>query len=72
MKEKREKRKRWIQRGEYVVHADIEVVYPVDSPDEACLEPKTVRRIEAIAKKAAVGDLKYLKKIGPVYQLVKS
>ncbi|MCI0638931.1 MAG: hypothetical protein L0Y70_07635 [Gemmataceae bacterium] len=70
MKEKREKRKRWVQRGQYAVEVDIEVVYPVDDPSEPCLEPATVRLLDEIARRAAAGDVKYLRKFGPVFKSV--
>lgn len=37
MAERRETRKRWVQRGEYAVQVEVEVVYPADDPSEACL-----------------------------------
>ena len=43
MKERREKRKRWVQRGRYAVEVEVEVVYPAGDPSEPCLEPATVR-----------------------------
>lgn len=36
--EKRETRKRWVQRGAYAVKVEVEVVFPADAPEEACLE----------------------------------
>lgn len=70
MTERREKRKRWVQRGDYAV--EVEVVYPIDDPSEACLEPPTVRWLDEVARKAAEGDLDYLRKAGRVYQVVPS
>ena len=43
MQERRETRKRWVQRGQYAVEVEVEVVYPEDCPSDACLEPATVR-----------------------------
>jgi len=70
MKERREKRKRWVQRGQYAVEVEVEVVFPTEDPTEPCLEPATVRRLEQIAKRAEAGDLKFLKKVGRVFQAV--
>lgn len=70
MKERRELRKRWVQRGQFAVEVEVEVVFPADDPAEPCLEPKTVRWLDEIAKKAEQGDLAYLKKVGRVFQAV--
>lgn len=68
MDERREKRKRWVQRGRYAV----EVVYPIDDPSEACLEPQTLRRLDEIARRAQEGDLEYLRTVGRVFEAVTS
>jgi hypothetical protein len=68
MIERRETRKRWVQRGQYAVEVEVEVVYPVDEPGEPCLEPVTVRWLEEIAEKAVEGDVEYLQKVGRVFQ----
>jgi hypothetical protein len=70
MSERREKRTRWIQRGDFAVEVQIEVVYPVEAPQEACLEPSTVRWLDEIARRAEQGDVAYLKSVGRVYQAV--
>jgi hypothetical protein len=70
MKECREKRKRWVQRGQYAVEVEVEVIYPADDPNEACLEPATVRRLDEIAQRAAQGDVDYLRKVGRVFQAI--
>jgi hypothetical protein len=72
MAEQREKRKRWVQRGEYAVEVEVEVVYPEDSPGEACLEPATVRWLDEVARKAAEGDVGFLHSVGRVFQAVPS
>ena len=43
MSERHEKRKRWVQRGQYAVEVEVDVVYPAARPNEASLEPDTVR-----------------------------
>lgn len=72
MNEKREKRKRWVQRGRFAVEVEIEVVIPQDDPSEACLEPATVRLLDEIAHRAEAGDIAYLKKVGKVFEAVLS
>lgn len=70
MTERREKRKRWVQRGRYAVEVEVEVVYPSDDPSEPCLEPCTVRWLDEIASKAEQGDVEYLHKVGRVFETV--
>ena len=70
MKERREKRKRWVQHGNYAVDVEVEVVYPADDPSEPCLEPATVRWLDEIARKAEAGDVRYLRKLGRVFKAV--
>ncbi len=70
MTERREKRKRWVRRGQYAVEVEVEVVYPEDDPSEACLEPATVRWLDEVAHKAEEGDVEYLQKVGQVFQAV--
>ena len=70
MSERREKRKRWVQRGEYAVEVEVEVVFPIDYPSEACLEPATVRWLDEVAKKAEEGDVGFLRRAGRVFQAV--
>ncbi|MDZ4658695.1 MAG: hypothetical protein SH868_14055 [Bythopirellula sp.] len=72
MTEKRETRKRWVQRGEYAVEVEIEVVYPSDAPHEACLEPATVRWLDEVARKAEAGDIQFLQAAGRVFHSVSS
>jgi len=70
MADRREKRKRWIRRGQYAVEVEVEVVYPEDDPSEPCLEPATVRWLDEVARKAEEGDVQYLQKVGQVFQAV--
>lgn len=72
MSERREKRKRWVQRGQYAVEVEIEVVYPDEDPSEPCLEPATVRWLDEIARRAESGDIRYLQGVGRVFQAVGS
>lgn len=68
MSERREKRKRWVQRGQYAVEVEIEVIYPEDDPSEPCLEPDTVRWLDEVARYAEEGNVEYLRKVGRVFQ----
>jgi hypothetical protein len=70
MNERREKRKRWVQRGRYAVEVEVEVVYPSDDPSEACLEPDTVRWLDEVARHAEQGDVEYLRTVGRVFEAV--
>ncbi len=71
MSERREKRKRWVQRGQYAVEVEVELVYPADRPTEACLEPNTVRWLDEVARHAEAGDLEFLRRAGRVFQSVR-
>jgi len=68
MSDRREKRKRWIQGGEYAVEVEVEVVFPEDDPTEACLEPATIEWIREITRRAEKGDVEYLISVGRVYR----
>ncbi len=70
MSERREKRKRWVQRGRYAVEVEVEVIYPQDDPSEPCLEPATVRWLDEIARHADQGDVEYLQRVGRVFESV--
>ncbi|MGD0542113.1 MAG: hypothetical protein ABSB33_11390 [Tepidisphaeraceae bacterium] len=68
--DRREKRKRWVQRGRYAVEVEVEVIYPADDPSEACLEPSAVRFLDEVARRAEAGDVAYLRKVGRVFEAV--
>jgi hypothetical protein len=70
MNERREKCKRWVQRGRYAVEVEVEVVYPSDDPSEACLDPRTVRWLDEVARRAEQGDVEYLRTVGRVFEAV--
>jgi len=70
MNERRERRKRWIQRGRYAVEVEVEVMYPADDLSEPCLEPATVRWLDEIARRAEQGDVAYLRTVGRVFEAV--
>jgi hypothetical protein len=70
MADRREKRTRWVQRGQYAVQVAVEVVYPEDDPSEPCLEPHTVRWLDEVARKAEAEDVEYLQEVGRLFQAV--
>jgi len=70
MADRREKRKRWVQRGQYAVEVEVEVVYPENDPSEPCLEPATLRWLDEVARKAEQGDVQYLQRVGRLFQAV--
>ena len=72
MAERREKRKRWVQRGACAVEVEVEVVYPAEDPSEACLEPATLRWLDEVARKAEEGDVEFLRRAGRLFQAVPS
>ena len=72
MSERRNTRKRWVQRGQYAVEVEVEVVNPEDQPSEAYLEPATVRWLDEVARRAEAGDVDFLRKAGRVFQALAS
>ncbi len=70
MSDRRETRKRWVQRGRFAVEVDVEVIYPEDDPSEPCLEPDSIRKLDEIARRAEQGDLEYLQTVGRVFEAV--
>ncbi len=68
--DRRERRRWWIQRGRYAVEVDIEVMYPMDDPSEACMEPHTLKFLDEVARRAEAGDVDYLRSVGRVYEAV--
>ncbi|HUG92469.1 MAG TPA: hypothetical protein VML55_16640 [Planctomycetaceae bacterium] len=57
----------WVTGGPYAVAVEVEAVFPVDDPSDACLAPETVRYLEQVADWAEAGDLAALMKAGRVY-----
>ena len=66
------KRTRLIQKGRYVVAVEAEMVYPPDDPSEPCYESETVELLREVSAHAERGDVKWLRKIGKVFELVDS
>ena len=69
---KRLRRTRLIQKGRYVVAVDVEMVVPPEDPSEACYESETIEFLRQVERRAARGDLAWLRKVGVVFQLVGS
>jgi len=67
---KRIKRTRLIQTEKYVVAVEVEMVVPVDDPDEPCYESETVQLLKEIREHAEREDLDWLTQRGKVYAAV--
>ena len=67
---KRVGRVRWVHTDRYVVAVEVELVFPVDDPSEACLEAETVELIREVQERARRGDVDWLKQHGKVYEAV--
>lgn len=68
----RSKRTRLIQRGKYVVEIEVEMVTPIDDPDELCYESETVAFLKEVADRAERGDLSWLQRHGKVFELIEA
>ena len=68
--DRREVRPHWVQRGQYAVQVQVEQIYLIDDPHTPCLEPKTIRHLDAVAERAEAGDMAYLRKVGRVFSAV--
>lgn len=68
--DRKETRKRWVQRGSYAVEVEVEVVYPADDPGEACLDAEAAQFLDEVARKAEAGDIEYLSRVGRVFRAV--
>jgi hypothetical protein len=69
---KRIKRKRLIQKGRYVVAVEVELVVPRDDPSEPCYESETVQFLREVEARAEKGDVRWLSKVGKVFELVEN
>ncbi len=67
---RREKRTRLIRTERYVVAVEVEVVYPVDDPDEPSYESETVKLLREVKERAEAGDEVWLKQHGKLYAAV--
>ncbi len=66
----RVKRTRLVQTDKYVVAVEVELVIPVDDPDEPCLESETVQFLKEVKEHAEQEDIAWLAKHGKVYAAV--
>ncbi|HYX25760.1 MAG TPA: hypothetical protein VFC23_16525 [Thermoanaerobaculia bacterium] len=69
---RRIKRTRLVQAEKYVVAVEVEMVVPVDDPDEPCYEAETVQFLREVKERAEQGDVAWLKKRGKVYAAVEA
>ncbi len=63
----RVKRTRFIQTDRFVVAIEVEMVIPVDAPDEPCYESETVQLLREVKEHAERGDVAWLTQNGKVY-----
>ena len=66
------KRTRLIQTDKYVVAVEVEMVIPVDDPNEPCYESETVQLLREIKERAERGDVAWLATKGKVYTAVRA
>ncbi|MBI4581272.1 MAG: hypothetical protein HY718_16335 [Planctomycetes bacterium] len=72
MEQIREKKVTSVRRGRYLVEVPIEVTYSPEAPDEPILSPDTARLLDEVGRRAATGDVAWLKQHGKVYELVEA
>ena len=63
---------RFIQTDRYVIAVEVEMVIPVDDPNEPCFEAETVKLLREIKERAERDDLAWLRKQGKVYATVEA
>lgn len=66
----RVKRTRLIQTEKYVVAVEVELVIPVEDPNEPCYESETVQFLQEVKQHAEQGDVAWLAEKGKVYAAV--
>ncbi|MBX9791686.1 MAG: hypothetical protein K2Y37_22415 [Pirellulales bacterium] len=67
---KRVKRTRLIQTEKFVVAVEVELVVPVDDPNEPCYEAETIDLLRQVKEHAEQGDVEWLARHGKVYAAV--
>jgi len=65
------KRTRLVQTDKYVVAVEVEMVIPVDDPEEPCYEAETIQLLREVQEHAERGDVAWLAEKGKVYEAVK-
>jgi hypothetical protein len=68
----RVRRTKLIQTDRFVVAVEVEMVVPVDDPDEPCYEPETLSMLKEIRDRAVDGDVAWLKERGKVYEALQA
>jgi len=58
---------RWIHAPACVVRVEVTAIVPDADPSEPCLEPKTIRFLDELQKKADQGLVNELAQVGDVY-----
>lgn len=66
----RSRRTRLVHTDRFVIAVDVELVTPIDAPDEPCYEAATIKLLEDVKTHAAAGDIEWLMKHGKVYEAV--
>jgi len=61
-----------IHKGRFVVAVDVEMVIPPDDPSEPCYESETIELFRKVEAHAEQGDVKWLRQVGRVFELVES
>ena len=64
------RRTRLIQTEKYVVAVQVEMVKPVDDPNEPCYESETIQLLREIKEHAERGNVAWLTQRGKVYAAV--
>jgi hypothetical protein len=64
------KRTRLVQTEKYVVAVEVEMVYPIDDPNEPCYEAETVAFLREVQQRAERDDLAWLQSKGKVYAAI--
>jgi hypothetical protein len=68
----RVKRTRLVQSEKYVVTVEVEMVIPVDDPNEPCYESETVKLVKEVKQHADSGDVEWLQQRGKVYEALET
>ncbi len=69
---KRVKRTRLVQSDRYVVAVEVEMVIPLDDPNEPCLEAEAVQFLREVKQHADQGNIDWLKSHGKVFAAVEA
>jgi hypothetical protein len=67
VKGKRTTVEQWIHAEPCVVRVEVEAIIPDADPSEPCLEPKTIKFLDELQRKADQGLITELAQVGDVY-----